>query len=134
MQRAGYKTACICKWGLGGFHNSGNPNEQGFDYFFGTPNCPTTDQLYAYMEGDMIPVPPTQLLNKDPLPKHIYSLDNDDGMIAPDFDLEEVDNKFLSKSKEFIEKHSKNSKNQPFFLFHSHLNHLCLLTELLMLQ
>ena len=35
MQRAGYTTACIGKWGLGGFHNSGNPNKQGFDYFFG---------------------------------------------------------------------------------------------------
>ena len=34
MQRAGYTTACIGKWGLGGFHNSGNPNKQGFDYFW----------------------------------------------------------------------------------------------------
>ena len=59
------------------------------------------------------------LLDKAPLPKHIYSLDNDYGMIAPDFDLEEVDNKFLSKSIQFIENHSKTSKSQPFFLFHS---------------
>jgi len=35
MQRAGYKTACIGKWGLGSPWNSGNPNKQGFDYFFG---------------------------------------------------------------------------------------------------
>ena len=34
MQRAGYKTACIGKWGLGGFNNSGNPNKQGFDLFY----------------------------------------------------------------------------------------------------
>ena len=33
MKRAGYTTACIGKWGLGGFHDSGNPNKQGFDYF-----------------------------------------------------------------------------------------------------
>ena len=43
MQRAGYKTACIGKWGLGAFSNSGNPNRQGFDYFFGY-----TDQVHAH--------------------------------------------------------------------------------------
>ncbi|MEN9362005.1 MAG: Arylsulfatase [Verrucomicrobiota bacterium] len=31
----GYTSACIGKWGLGGFQNSGNPNKQGFDHFFG---------------------------------------------------------------------------------------------------
>jgi arylsulfatase A len=35
MQRAGYTTACIGKWGLGSPWNSGNPNQQGFDFFFG---------------------------------------------------------------------------------------------------
>ncbi len=35
MQRAGYKTAIIGKWGLGSPYNSGSPNKQGFDYFFG---------------------------------------------------------------------------------------------------
>jgi len=43
MKRAGYTTACIGKWGLGGFHNSGNPNKQGFDYFYGY-----TDQRQAH--------------------------------------------------------------------------------------
>lgn len=40
MQRAGYKTACIGKWGLGGEKpdgtlNYGFPTKQGFDFFFG---------------------------------------------------------------------------------------------------
>lgn len=35
MQDAGYKTACIGKWGLGGSGSSGVPNKQGFDFFFG---------------------------------------------------------------------------------------------------
>lgn len=43
MQRAGYVTACIGKWGLGAYSNSGNPNKQGFDYFFGY-----TDQVLAH--------------------------------------------------------------------------------------
>jgi arylsulfatase A-like enzyme len=35
LQQSGYKTACIGKWGLGMADNTGNPNEQGFDYFYG---------------------------------------------------------------------------------------------------
>ncbi|WP_016957787.1 arylsulfatase [Catenovulum agarivorans] len=35
MQDAGYKTALIGKWGLGGPGSYGTPNKQGFDYFFG---------------------------------------------------------------------------------------------------
>lgn len=35
FQRAGYKTAAIGKWGLGQTGNSGDPNKQGFDLFFG---------------------------------------------------------------------------------------------------
>jgi len=35
MQNAGYATSCIGKWGLGSPTNSGAPNNQGFDHFFG---------------------------------------------------------------------------------------------------
>jgi arylsulfatase A len=35
LQQQGYKTACIGKWGLGMANTTGNPNEQGFDYFYG---------------------------------------------------------------------------------------------------
>ncbi len=35
LQQAGYRTACIGKWGLGGPASTGAPNRQGFDYFFG---------------------------------------------------------------------------------------------------
>lgn len=35
MQQAGYRTAAIGKWGMGMYDNTGNPNKQGFDYFFG---------------------------------------------------------------------------------------------------
>ncbi len=95
------------------------PIHRGFEQFFGTVCCPTTDWLYAYVDGDRIPVPPTGLLDKGPLPKHPYSRDNRRGMIAPDFDLEEVDLKFLEKSKEFLTAHVKESPDKPFFLFHS---------------
>ena len=35
MKKAGYKTALIGKWGLGGPDSTGIPNKQGFDYFYG---------------------------------------------------------------------------------------------------
>ena len=35
FKQAGYETACIGKWGLGGPHTEGHPNKHGFDYFFG---------------------------------------------------------------------------------------------------
>ena len=95
------------------------PLHQGFDYFFGTACCPTTDWLYAYIDGDKIPTPPTHIVDRKPLPKHPYSKDNRPGLIAPGFDLEEVDMVFLQKSIEFLESHKKNSPNKPFFLFHS---------------
>ncbi len=35
LQDAGYHTACIGKWGLGGPGSVGEPNERGFDHWFG---------------------------------------------------------------------------------------------------
>jgi len=98
---------------------TGGPIDRGFDHFFGTACCPTTDWLYAYIDGDKIPMPPTGIVNRKPLPKHPYSRDNRPGMIAPGFDLEEVDMVFLQKSLEFLEEHKKKSPDKPFFLFHS---------------
>ena len=98
---------------------TGGPIDRGFDQFFGTACCPTTDWLYAYIDGDKIPMPPTHIVDRKPLPKHPYSRDNRPGMIAPGFDLEEVDMVFLQKSLEFLESHKQKSPDKPFFLFHS---------------
>lgn len=35
FKEAGYTTACVGKWGLGGPRTTGHPNRRGFDYFFG---------------------------------------------------------------------------------------------------
>jgi len=40
-------------------------------------------------------------------------------MIAPDFNLEEVDLVFLEKSKAFLQSHVKESPERPFFLYHA---------------
>jgi len=143
LRAKGYATAAVGKWHVGltfrdrdgrllsdqGVESvrrvdyarriEGGPLDHGFDSFFGTACCPTTDWLYAFIEGDRIPVPPTRLIDKAALPKHPYSQDCRIGLIAPDFPMEEVDMVFLRRSQAFLEKQVRDSPGQPFFLFHS---------------
>ncbi|MEM6473511.1 MAG: arylsulfatase, partial [Planctomycetota bacterium] len=143
LRDAGYATACFGKWHIGltfrdkdgiAIHSGaskavskidyarridGGPLDHGFDRFFGTACCPTTDWLYAFIDGDRIPNPPAGQLDKRSLPKHPYANDNRPGQVAPDFDLESVDLAFLEKSKAFIKQHSEKNPQQPFFLYHS---------------
>lgn len=143
LRNQGYATACIGKWHIGMtfFDERGNiikdsgvqgvqqidytrpipdaPIHRGFDTFYGTVSCPTTDWLYAYVDGDRIPVPATKLLDKSKLPKHPYANDCRRGLVADNFNHEEVDLVFLDKSKEFLEQHVKKYPEKPFFLYHS---------------
>ena len=143
LRSKGYETAMFGKWHIGMtfFDKEGKPINKnglpavrrvdfgraipdapihrGFDQFYGTACCPTTDFLYAFIDGDRIPVPPTGMLDKGPLPKHPYSRDNRSGLIAPNFDLEEVDMVFLEKSIGYLEAYARKPSKKPFFLFHS---------------
>jgi arylsulfatase A-like enzyme len=143
LREKGYATACIGKWHIGMtfFDKRGNritdqgikgvrqidysrsipdsPIHRGFDRFYGTVCCPTTDWLYAYVDGDRIPVPPTKLLDHGSLPSHPYSRDCRRGMVADNFNHEEVDLVFMEKSIEFIEAHVRATPEKPFFLYHS---------------
>ena len=99
----------------------GGPLDHGFNHFFGTACCPTTDWLYSYIDGDIIPNPPSGLLDreKEDLPTHPYSRDNRLGYKSDDFDLQEVDMVFLEKSQAFLKDHAARNPGKPFFLFHS---------------
>lgn len=96
-----------------------SPLRFGYDHFFGTACCPTTDWLYAYIDGDRIPVPPIGPVDRSKFPRNPYTKDFRDGLIAPDFEVENVDKLFLEKSLGFLEKHAREAKEKPFFLFHS---------------
>ncbi|QTN31048.1 arylsulfatase [Akkermansiaceae bacterium] len=143
LREHGYRTALFGKWHIGlTFYDSDGkpirkdglepvrridyarpisdgPTKRGFDEFFGTASCPTTDWLYAYIDGDRIPLPPTKLLDPTSVPKHEWSFDCRQGLIAPNFDLEEVDEVFLEKSVAFLERHRREAPDKPFFLMHS---------------
>jgi len=143
LRDSGYTTAALGKWHIGltffdkegrtinssapeaigrvdfSHRIDGGPLDHGFDSFYGTACCPGTDWLYAFMDGDHVPVPPTAKLDKTVLPKHPYANDCRDGMIAKNFPMEEIDLVFLKKSREFLESHAKNSPGKPFFLYHA---------------
>ena len=145
LRAKGYTTALFGKWHIGMtfYDKEGNiirnggiegvkridysraipdaPIHRGFEQFFGTVCCPNTDFLYAFVEGDRIPVPPTGMIDKVALglPTHVYSRDCRAGLIAPDFNMEEIDMIFLDKSERFLEQQVKERPGKPFFLFHS---------------
>jgi arylsulfatase A len=143
LKQQGYATAAVGKWHVGlTFRDSngnpindsgveavrkidysrrieGGPLDHGFDQFFGTACCPTTDWLYAFIDGDRMPIPPTAPLDRSTLPKHPYANDCRQGLIAANFDMQEVDMILLDKSREFISQHARNSPKKPFFLYHA---------------
>lgn len=114
LQQAGYKTACIGKWGLGNPGSEGAPENMGFDFFYGY-NCQRQAHNYyppfLYRNG-----------NREYLPNRIYQpgayeipagVDKYDkchydrfneGVYSPDLMYDEI----LSFVKE--------NKNNPFLL------------------
>lgn len=143
LKEAGYATAMFGKWHIGlTFYNKqgkaihengpkpieridysrpidGGPLDHGFEQFFGTACCPTTDWLYAYIEGDRIPNPPVGRIDKSAYPKKDFTVDFREGWASEEFDVTEVDMLFLEKSRTFLREHVKTKPKQPFFLFHS---------------
>ncbi|MBT3597405.1 MAG: sulfatase-like hydrolase/transferase [Verrucomicrobia bacterium] len=142
LKQKGYHTGVFGKWHVGltwfdkegerlggGFDNSllidydrstpliDGPNARGFDASFVTPNCPTTDPLYIYIENGMVPIPADRrhLRSTLPNPGGKWRWDNDEGWMAPGYDFLEADLMFYEKTEEFIVNHLKKSPEKPFF-------------------
>ncbi|MCE9603332.1 MAG: arylsulfatase [Planctomycetia bacterium] len=108
LQRAGYRTALIGKWGLGdiGEGEVGLPRKQGFDSFFGFLN-----QVHAHNH-----YPDFLWSNEEkvPVPNKIVPV----GKVGAGYATEAVrfaDDLFAEKAIEFV----KENKNRPFFLYWS---------------
>ena len=142
VKSKGYRTGVFGKWHVGltwldkdgkklggGFKNSllidykkstplvDGPNARGFDESFVTPNCPTTDPLYIYIENGMVPVPASQRHKRSTLPNPggKWRWDNDEGWMSPGYQFVDADLLFYDKTLQFITNHQKRFPGQPFF-------------------
>ncbi|MCL4206696.1 MAG: arylsulfatase [Pirellulaceae bacterium] len=142
LREKGYRTGIFGKWHVGltwldkdgkrlggGFATSllidyekstplvDGPNRRGFDESFVTPNCPTTDPLYLYIENGLVPVRASQRHRRKDLPNHggKWLWDNDEGWMAPGYQFIGIDFLFYERMREFIVRHRKERPEQPFF-------------------
>ena len=142
LRSRGYRTGVFGKWHVGltwfdknneilggGFENSllidyekstpliDGPNARGFDESFVTPNCPTTDPLYVYIENGMVPIPASERHDPSRLPNldGKWRWDNDAGWMSPGYNFMEADLLFFEKTRTFITEHRRNTPDKPFF-------------------
>ncbi len=143
LQRQGYRTGVFGKWHLGltwydrsgqrlrgGFEDAlridyprstpveDGPQNRGFDVSFVTPNCPTTDPLYVYLEDGRVVEPANQRHRQENLPNPggKWRWDNDEGWMAPCYRFIDADLLFYEKAAQFIDDHRARFSKQPFFL------------------
>lgn len=124
LKKAGYVTGMVGKWGLGAPYTSGEPNRQGFDYFYGYL-CQRQD--HTYYNGHLWENTQRVLLDNkivDPnvrFPKELDSLDEKNYEVyqqkvyGPDM--------LIRQALTFID----NNRSKPFFLYYpSPLPHVSL--------
>ena len=113
LQRAGYKTAVIGKWGLGGPGSSGEPNRQGFDHWFGylcQRHAHNHYPTFLWRNGEKIPLPANpefaahQRLQEEPGDIQDYA-QYSGRQYAPDL--------MRAEALEFI----RANRERPFFLY-----------------
>ncbi|MEI7735128.1 MAG: arylsulfatase [Ferruginibacter sp.] len=112
LQQAGYATGGIGKWGMGMANGSGNPNNQGFDYFYGYLD---QKQAHNYYPTHLWENGKWDTLNNS----YIYVHQKIDSVTATDADFDYyigkdyAPTKMTEKALAFIDR----NKHQPFFLY-----------------
>jgi arylsulfatase A len=90
----------------------GGPTSLGFDYFFGTSACCTSDPPYCFIENDRTVVVPTRMNREEwrGLPGFVP------GPMADDWSETDCDFTLTRKAIDFIDGHLKQNPKNPFFL------------------
>ena len=115
LQEAGYKTAAIGKWGLGGPGSTGHPNKQGFDFFYG--------YLCQRVAHNYYPTHLWRNEEKDILEGNEYFLPHQKFPADADPNDPKAYEKYRGKhySMDYLTKEALNfiqeNKDQPFFLY-----------------
>jgi len=114
MQSAGYKTALIGKWGLGGPGSQGTPNKQGFEHFFGYLDQKQAHNHYPthlWLNEEKFPLDNAYLHPHQKLPTH---LDPDKASSYQSYKRHDYAQQRLADDAiQYIEK----NKEQPFFMY-----------------
>lgn len=112
LKQAGYATALIGKWGIGGGVEGGGtpqtaaawPTRRGFDYFFGYHNHIAGHRHYPKEES-----------NADP-ETHANAVWDGDKIITADLDNCYSTDLFTARAKKWVQDHRAVHPDQPFFL------------------
>jgi arylsulfatase A len=111
MKQAGYATGAIGKWGLGMSNSTGDPNKQGFDYFYGYLDQKQAHNFYPthlWENGKKDTLNNKYVHVHQPLPKDASPQDFDK-FTGNDYSV----TKMAEKTFAFIKSH----KDEPFFLY-----------------
>ncbi|MCP4861134.1 MAG: sulfatase-like hydrolase/transferase [Planctomycetes bacterium] len=125
LGRAGYRTACVGKWHLGfgavdpvdySAPLRPGPLDIGFDRFFGIP-ASLDIPPYLYIEGDQSVQPLSTEIAGSQLARHGGGGFWRKGEISEDFVHEEVLDRILTESQDFLRAHVAAEDIAPFFLY-----------------
>lgn len=112
LQNANYQTGAIGKWGLGFVNSTGEPNKQGFDYFYGYLD---QKQAHNYYPTHLWENNQWDTLNNQYFkPRHRLEKAPEDLRVYDQFKGEDYAPELMTmKALEFIDK----NKDKPFFLY-----------------
>jgi arylsulfatase A-like enzyme len=105
LQQAGYATGLIGKWGLGLDQTTGEPQKQGFDYYFGFLNQTHAHNHYPnflWRNGERVP-----------LPNYLVPIGETEGTGYATKRIAYANDLFFADAQAFIAQ----PRSQPFFLY-----------------
>jgi arylsulfatase A len=135
LRRQGYTTGLIGKWHLGLRYHSrdgargpytenenhidfresldGGPVDLGFDSFFGSAGCSSSDPPYAYIKNrHTVGIPDRISPDEWNVEPGVWP-----GLVASGWQIDDVDVTFTGKAVEFIDEHASDAEANPFFLY-----------------